>query len=104
MEKSFEKSEAQADIIRSIQMEVMVLDVEYCREISKDMMEQASRQETMAILNPSHPQAKNDILRMKATALSTLCDYVDTLRRISEMERELKSAEGAQAEIKKLFM
>src|SRR5690606_16568630 len=67
MEQSIERSEEQADIIKSIAIPIMLLDVEYCKQAAKDMRDQASRQESMAILNPSYPQAKNDILRLKGS-------------------------------------
>jgi len=50
MEKSVEKSEEQAAIIKMIALPIMMLDVEYCSKAANDMCEQASRQERMDIL------------------------------------------------------
>lgn len=104
MEKTKEKSEQQAEIIKMIAFPVIMLDVEYCKEIATDFMNQASRQESMAVLNPSHPQEKNDILRLKGMALRSLCEYVETLKQIDEMEKTLVSVGKAKADIEKLFL
>ena len=69
MEKSVEKAEQQAEIIKMIALPVLMLDVEYCREAANDMCNQANRQESMAVLNPNHPQVKNDILRTQGKEL-----------------------------------
>jgi hypothetical protein len=61
MEKTVEKSQEQAEIINMIATPIVMLDVDYCREAANDMCTQASRQESMMVLNPDYPQLKNDI-------------------------------------------
>ena len=103
MEKSIEKSKEQAEIIKMIALPVEMLDVEYCRQAAKDMKEDASRQEAMALFNPNYPQLKNDILREKGNALSILCDYVSSLKKIQQMQRDLEKEEKIKEDISKLF-
>lgn len=100
---NIEKSEQQADILLQIALPVMFLDTDYCIMAAKDMMTQASKQESMAVLNPNHSQTKNDILRAKGIALQRLCDYVDALKNIEKLNSDLKIEAANQEKIKKLF-
>jgi len=104
MEKSVEKSEQQAEIIKMIALPVLMLDVEYCREVAKDMCNQADRQESIAVLNPNHPQLKNDILRTKSKALLFLCEYVSTLKEVKKLETQLHNESKIRDEIKGMFL
>lgn len=104
MEKTFEKSEEQAEIIKMIAFQILMLDVEYCREAAKDMSNQVIRQESMAVLNPNYPHIKNDILRTQAKALMHLCDYVDTLKEVEKLNAKLASEEQIRNDISKLFL
>ena len=104
MEKTIEKSEQQAEIIKQIAIYVYFLDVDYCKDVAKEMINKASRQESMAVLNPMHPQEKNDILRMKGNALLSLCDYVDSLKEIEKLKGQLKATEETRNQISKLFI
>ena len=104
MEKSTEKSEQQAGIIMSIALPVMLLDIDYCKEAAKDMKQQASRQESMMILNPNHSQIKNDILREQGVALKHLCDYAESLQRIQKLKLGLSQEQKNRDKISKLFI
>jgi len=98
-----EKSEEAAAIILNIAIQVSVLDVEHCRKAANDMIEQASFQDTIAILNPRHSLINNDILRAKGKALKLLCDYADAINKIQEMNKRLKVEENNMDMISKLF-
>jgi hypothetical protein len=104
MQKSTEKSQQQADIIMGIAIPMMMLDIPYCKAAAKDMKDQARRQESMAVLNPSHSLIKNDILRKQGDALSFLCQYAETLKEIQELKITLSKENDNQAMIKRLFM
>ena len=104
IELTKEKSEQQAAIIRSIGVMILLLDVDYCRELVKRMYGQASQQEAMAVLMPRHSQTKNDSLRASATALDHLCDYVDALKECDRLKARIQAEEGMQDELSKLFL
>ena len=104
MEKSVEKSEQQAEIIKSIAIQIYFLDVDYCREAANDMCNQANRQESMAVLNPNHPQVKNDILRMQGKALLLLCEYVNTLKEVEKLKLQLNNENKTRDEIARMFL
>lgn len=104
MEKSVERSEQQAEIIKMIALPVLMLDVEYCREAANAMCSQANRQESMAVLNPSHPQVKNDILRTQGKALLLLCEYVSTLKEVEKLKSQLVDETKTSDEIARMFI
>ena len=104
MEKSVEKSEQQAEIIKMIALPVLMLDVEYCREAANDMCNQANKQESMAVLNPNHPQVKNDLLRIQGKALLLLCEYVSTLKEVEKLKSQLANETKARDEIARMFI
>ena len=104
MEKSVEKSEQQAEIIKMIAFPVLMLDVEYCREAANDMCNQANRQESMALLNPNYPQVKNDILRTQGKALLLLCEYVSTLKEVEKLKGQLANEIETRDKIARMFL
>lgn len=104
MEKSEEKSEQQAEIIKLIALPILMLDVEYCQELAHDMCNQASRQESMAVLNPNHSQVKNDILRTQGKALSLLCEYVNTLKEVEKLKSKLSNENDIRDKISRMFI
>lgn len=108
MEKTVEKSQEQADIINAIAIPIVMLDVEYCREAASDMCTQASRQESMMVLNPGYPQLKNDILRKQGKALGLLCDYVSMLKEVEKLKVELADQQANEGktreEIGRMFL
>ena len=104
MGKSVKKSEQQAEIIKMIALPVLMLDIEYCREAANDMCSQANRQESMAVLNPNHPQVKNDILRTQGKALLFLCEYVSALKEVEKLIGQLSNENKTHDEIARMFL
>ncbi|EAR15419.1 hypothetical protein [Robiginitalea biformata] len=98
------KAEEQAVLIRAIIPMITQLDTDFCRQAAERFMSQASRQEAIAALNPSHPLIKNEILRAKGVALEHLCDYVKKLKRIDELEKQCSGDRETLREIQALFM
>lgn len=103
MDITVQKSEEQAAIIRLISVYILLIDIDYCRHTGKTMLDQASRQESMAVLNPNHPQVKNDILRAQAKALLHLCDYVSALKEVDRLKARLDVENKTRDEISKMF-
>ncbi len=104
-EPSVHQSEKQAAIINQIAYVMMNMgfDLEYCRFAAKDFLNQAHRQESISVLNPNHPQIKNDILRLQGQALDLLCDYHSTLLEITRLKTKLEEHDKQQQKIDKLF-
>jgi transketolase len=104
MEKTIEKSQEQANIILALAFFVQRLDIDYLREAEKDFIKQASWQESAAILNPSYPLEKNEVLREQANALKSLCDYADSLKKIDELNKKIALREQALNRINRNFV
>lgn len=98
------KAQEQADIIMQIAFPVVMLDIEFCKNSSKTWMEQASRQESMAVLNRRYEPIKTEILREKAKALRLLAEYAESLKEIQNLKNKLAEAEINNEKIDKLFM
>lgn len=99
-----EKSQQLAIFIRQIAFNIRCIDLPYLEACAKDMREQANRQESMAVLNPRHPQEANDLLRTQAKALQTLADYIHCLKEVDKQKATLANVKKAHSEIDKLFM
>lgn len=104
MDKTVEKSEQQAEIIKLIALSTSMLDVEYCREVAYDMCNKANRQESMAVLNPNHPQVKNNILRTQGKALQLICEYVSTLKEVEKLKSQLANESKTRDVIAQMFL
>lgn len=99
-----EKSKQQALYIQMINSVVPKLDIEFLRNAGTDMKNVASRQEAMAVINPSHPQIKNDLLRQQGVSLHHLCAYVESLIKIDELKAAVSDDAEKSEEIKSLFI
>ena len=104
MEPTTERSQEQADMITTIAVQLHFLDVDYCRDASRRFMAQASKQESISVLNPRYSQTNNDIIRVQAKALMHLCDYVDCLKEVQKLKKDLQLEESNQDMINKMFM
>lgn len=104
MELTTHQTEIQAEIIKSLVPSLILLDIEYVRELAKELKEKASWQESAFILNPNPSFSKLDLLREQAKALTQLCDYVDTLKAIDGLKGEVEQERIQRDTISKLFM
>lgn len=104
MNKTLEKSQEQADIIQSIAIYILLFDVEYCKEAANDMIQQAQRQESIMVLNPSYPQIKNEILRTQGQALEFLCKYKEALMEVEKLKSELSKEQENRDVINRMFI
>lgn len=104
MNKTLEKSQDQAEIIQSIAVPIFFLDIEYCKEAAKDMIQQAQRQESIMILNPSYSQTKNEILRTQGQALMFLCQYKEALMEVEKLKSGLAKEQENRDAINRLFV
>ena len=58
----------------------------------------------MAVLNPNHPQVKNDIIRTQGKALLLLCEYVSTLKEVEKLKGQLANESKTRDEIARMFL
>ena len=101
---SKEKSEEQADIIKVLALPVSMLNIEYLKELAKEMRKTASWQERAAILNPNYNQKKNDLLRVQADALEALVKYSDALAGCRELLKGIQEDNYLKMKLELLFV
>lgn len=103
MDINFQKQAEQALIVRIIEEQVQILDVPFLQGAASQFKDQASRQEAMAALNPSHSQIGNEILRHRGIALDFLCQYVRALQEVDNLKGAL-AKEVVKKNINKVFV
>lgn len=80
------------------------LDEKELFEAARKLNEQASWQESAAILNPSYPLSKNDVIREQAKALNHLGNFVTSLKKCQELKGKVKMEMDTKDAIGKLFI
>lgn len=79
MELSKEKSEELASHIEGIKLNLLFVDVDYAKEVSKSMRQQASWQDSAAVLNPMYNPDKQNILLLykQAEMLDCIVKFIE---------------------------
>ncbi len=103
MEKSIEKSEEQADIIKSIAVSVSLLDLEYCKSVAKDLKDNCSQYDSMAALNKNYTPLQSKLMYLQANALLNLVKYVDNLKEIDSLKAEIVNEKNFHDNFSKMF-
>ena len=98
------ESEVLASHLLAIQSMVLTLDVEYVDAAADGMLSQASRQETMSILNPSYPQESNDLIREQGKALQHLAAFIKSLNKCTELKAKVGEKMQQRKSIDKFFL
>lgn len=104
MELTQEKSEEVAEVLTFIRLQILTLDLDYLKEAARQFQNQAGKQEGLSVLLPSHPQSKNDLLRMQGRALTKLIEYIETLKEIDALKLQVIKDEVQRSDIAKLFV
>jgi len=99
-----EKSEELALHLELIKVHANQIDLEYAREVVRSFRDQASRQESLAVLNPLHPQAENDRLYTQAQALEKFLEFVELLKRADELKQTAATERRMRENIQRLFI
>jgi hypothetical protein len=105
MEYTVEKSQEEADKIKHIQMILMTLDAEYLESALKDMRENHSMRESMAVMNPN-PFTHNeqqDLNAAKQDQIELILKLKKNILNIAKCQGELKKAKGSANEMNKFF-
>lgn len=100
---SVEESETLAVQITMINQYLHLIDHDYVKLMIQHMRNQAGRQEGLAVLLPTYPQKGNEILYKSAKALDLLEQYVDTLKEVDALKKELEHDKAQRKQIENLF-
>lgn len=104
-EEKFQRSQQQAEVLKSIQTMVMILDVEHLREALKEMRSQNSFRDSALILspNPIFQMAMNELNELKTKQLSLYVQLADNLRAIANEESKVRQAREQSNDLSRLF-
>jgi hypothetical protein len=102
--EDLDKSMELASQLEGMKAFLMIMDVDYIREMSVNFYKQADFQDSAAVLNPMYNPVKQELLRKQAKSLSILGEFITLLKEADELKREVRSHEEAQSDIMKLFM
>lgn len=104
IEVTAEKSIELADRINSIKMILFLIDVEYAKQVSKQMMDQGNWQDSAAVLNPSYDPLRSDIIRKQARMLNHLTQFIELGKEVDEMKaQEIRNKQNMD-KISRMFM
>ena len=104
MEVTKEKSEELALGSELIKNSLPMIDVEYAKAVVKKIEEQASFQDSAAVLNPRYNPEKTKIIRLQAVMLTKLIEFIETGVEINNMKKSAASYENHLDEIQKMFI
>ena len=90
--------------IEEIKAVIMVMDLDYANQMADRLIEQGNFQDSAAVLYPSNPLEKNDLLRLQGKALKKMCEFVELLKQCEEGKAKVRKAEQHQSDIMKMFM
>lgn len=87
-----------------LKLALHVIDWEYAEKLVSAMRDQASRQETLAMFNPSYPLVKNDLIRQQANALGKFVEGVKILQECDSQKREVCKETDQRKNFTEMFL
>jgi len=101
---SVEESRKLAFAIEQVKVFLPMIDVEYAKLAVKSMYEQASRQYTLAVLNPRYDPARSTLIGMQARGLDFLIKFIESMTECAKMKDSIKAKEVHYEDIEKMFL
>lgn len=104
MELSKEKSEELASNIEGIKLFLMSVDLDYAKEVSKSMRQQASWQDSAAVLNSMYNPDKQNILRKQSEMLGCIIKFIELGKETDAMKKKVAQVDAMQQNVMKMFI
>lgn len=101
---TLEKSQELAHHIEMMKLYIQVIDLDYAKLLSEQMIAQAGRQDSISVLNPSYDFKQSELLIKQGTALLYLVKYVETLKECDVIKQQINKNKYRKEEINKLFV
>ncbi len=99
-----EKSKRSAQLIEMAKLYLLQIDENHLESVSTQLHTQASRQESMSIINMHYYPEKTQILRAQAGALGALLSFISHLKEIDQLKKTLDKAKQGREQIDRLFL
>ena len=103
MEKTIEKSEEQAEVVRQINIWLPFIDVEYLREAAKETHEAGNWMDAAAVLSRNYTPEKANLKRLQAKAMDALAHYIESSLEIGRMKVQIAEGDTFKARLDKMF-
>lgn len=103
-EPNAEDSAKLAAVITGMKVWLHLIDEGYATTVVGSLYEQASRQDTLSILNPGYDLKRSELLRQQAKALQNLVDCVAGLKRCDELKTAIGDTADHNEKINDLFI
>lgn len=103
LKPSKEKSMELAMAIDCLKPWIHMVDLPYLRVAVKAMFADASRVDSTAPLNRNYDPAKTELMRMQATALGTLGDFIEQLIEIDKKKVKISDNDRTMDQLAQLF-
>lgn len=98
-----EKSEELAECINSIKMMLWIMDIAYAKEAVEAMRNQASFEDSAAVLNPMYNPEKTRLITEQAKMLEHLIQFVEIGKQVDEMKKSVNQYSENQRKIMQMF-
>jgi hypothetical protein len=92
-----------AEQVNNIKFILFQIDREYLDEVIKKWDDQASFEDSAAVLNPLYRPEKTDVLREQGKSLRLLRDFHESLIKCQEAKDKDAAAKISQDKLKSLF-
>lgn len=96
-------SEHLALALEIMKQSIHMIDLDYARVVHKGLLEDANFKDSAAALNPMYIPKKTELLRLQASALGKLIEYIELLKLIDVLKREVKGEIDIKENLVKIF-
>jgi hypothetical protein len=103
IEHSEVKSQELADVINIIKPMLHMVDIDYAKSVVKTMLDQASFQDSAAVLSPRYLPERPQLIRQQANALKSFVTFIESLKACDEIRTKISVAEMNQNKIDKMM-
>lgn len=91
---------AQINMIKGV---LFQMDEEHLKQAINTFRNQASFQDSAAVLNPRHDSIKNELLRVQANTMQSLMDFWNGLKKCEELKDVIAQNEANRKQIESMF-
>jgi hypothetical protein len=103
IELTKERSQQLADTLEAIKIMLWGIDIEYAKAVSAAMRQDASRQDSLAVLNPRYNPDKSKLICLQSSMLDNIIEYVEKGKQVDALKTEINLSEAAFDKIAAMF-
>jgi hypothetical protein len=101
--EDLDKSLELAERINEIKIPLLLVDLDYAKEVAARMQNHGNFMDSAAALNPMYNPTKSDVYRLQGKSLCLLVEFIETLKEVDKLKAEALRHEMNQEKIMNLF-